>query len=135
MNNDFAGSASPEDPRARERSCQFTGSLEQLGVGSVPLPHWMQAHLTECLSCMNDFARLQSLSSHTDLVGRRSLGSRRRPTQSEAGVVEFVREVGGLMLERKKLWLLPLVLIIVLFGGLLVLTQGSAVAPTVFTVW
>jgi len=39
------------------------------------------------------------------------------------------------MLERKKLWLLPLVLIIVLFGGLLVLTQGPAVAPTVFTLW
>lgn len=93
----------------------------------------MQAHLTECLSCMNDFARLQSLSSHADLVDRRCLGS--RPTQSEAGVVEFVREVGVLMLERKKLWLLPLVVIIVLFGGLLVVTQGSAVAPFIYALW
>ena len=94
----------------------------------------MQAHLTECLSCMNDFARLQSLSSHADLVGRRWLGSR-RPTQREAGVVEFVREVGVLMLGRKKLWLLPLVVIIVLFGGLIVLTRGSAVAPFIYALW
>ena len=134
MNQDFTGSPPPEKPHAPEGKCQFAGSLERLGVGSVSPPRWMQAHLMECLSCMNDFARLQSLSSQADPVGRRWLGSR-RPTQSEAGVMEFVREVGVLMLERKTLWLLPLVVIIVLFGGLIVLTQGSAVAPSVYTLW
>jgi hypothetical protein len=134
MNEDFIGSPSPENPQAPEGSCQFAGSIEQLGVGSVSSPRWMQAHLMECLSCMNDFARLQSLSSHADPVGRRWLGSR-RPTHSETGVLEFVREAGVLMLERKKLWLLPLVVIVLLFGGLLVLTQGSAVAPSIYTLW
>jgi hypothetical protein len=94
----------------------------------------MQVHLTECLSCMNDFARLQSLSAQADLVGRQRLGSR-RPAQREAGVVELVREVGVLMLERKKLWLLPLVIIIVLFAGLLVATQGTAVAPFIYALF
>jgi len=129
MNKDFTGSASPEDPRARERSCQFTGSLEQLGVGSVPLPHWMQAHLTECLSCMNDFARLQSLNFHADPIGRR------RPTPREDGVLEFAREMGAFMLARKRVWLLPIVVILALFGGLVVMTQGSAVAPLIYTLW
>ena len=134
MNEDFTGSPSPEKPQVPEGSCQFAGSIEQLGGGSVSPPRWMQAHLMECLSCMNDFARLQSLSSHADPVGRRRLDSR-HPTQSEAGVLEFVQEVGVLMLGRKKLWLLPLVLIIMLFGGLIVLTQASAVAPFIFTLW
>ena len=39
---------------------------------------------------------------------------------------EFVLELWAFMRERKKFWLLPIVLILVLFGGLIVLTQGSA---------
>jgi hypothetical protein len=39
------------------------------------------------------------------------------------------------MRERKKFWLLPIVLILVLFGGLIVLTQGSAVAPFIYTLF
>jgi hypothetical protein len=58
--------------------------LEQLGVGSAPPPRWMQAHLTECLSCMNDFARLQSLDSHAEPGGGCRTGSR-RPARSEVG--------------------------------------------------
>ena len=36
---------------------------------------------------------------------------------------------------RKKLWLLPIIVILVLFGGLLVLAQGSAVAPFIYTIF
>ncbi len=36
---------------------------------------------------------------------------------------------------RKKFWLLPILLMLVLFGGLLVLTQGSAVAPFIYTLF
>ena len=40
---------------------------------------------------------------------------------------EFVVELWAFMKERKKFWLLPIILILVLFGGLIILTQGSAV--------
>jgi hypothetical protein len=151
MNKDFTESPSPEDPSSRhaeplpeqhrvfdelqaeEGSCQFAGSLEQLGVGSVSPPRWMQAHLTECLSCLNDFARLQSLNFHPDPC-RRGLGSG-RPTPAEEGMLDFVQGLGAFMLERKKFWLLPIVGIFVLFVGLLVATQGSAVAPFIFVAW
>ena len=39
------------------------------------------------------------------------------------------------MLEHKKFWLLPIVGICVLFAGLIVMTQGSAVATFVYTLW
>jgi hypothetical protein len=48
---------------------------------------------------------------------------------------EFVQELWAFMKERKKFWLLPIVLILVLFGGLIVLTQGSAVAPFIYTLF
>jgi hypothetical protein len=49
--------------------------------------------------------------------------------------MEFVLELWAFMRERKKFWLLPIVLILVLFGGLIVLTQGSAVAPFIYTLF
>jgi hypothetical protein len=48
---------------------------------------------------------------------------------------EFVLELWAFMRERKKFWLLPIVLILVLFGGLIVMTQGSAVAPFIYTLF
>jgi hypothetical protein len=39
------------------------------------------------------------------------------------------------MRERKKLWLLPIVIMLVLFGGLVVLAQGTAVAPFIYTLF
>jgi hypothetical protein len=48
---------------------------------------------------------------------------------------EFVLELWAFMRERKKFWLLPIVLILVVFGGLIVLTQGSAVAPFIYTLF
>lgn len=37
--------------------------------------------------------------------------------------------------ERKKFWLLPILLVLGLFGGLLVLGQGSAIAPFIYTIF
>jgi hypothetical protein len=48
---------------------------------------------------------------------------------------EFLRELWGFMRERKKFWLLPIVLVLLLFGSLVVLTQGSVVAPFIYTLF
>ena len=47
----------------------------------------------------------------------------------------FVREFWAFMRVRKKFWLAPILIIFGLFGGLLVLSQGSAVAPFIYTVF
>ncbi|NVK18561.1 MAG: hypothetical protein HWE30_07705 [Methylocystaceae bacterium] len=47
----------------------------------------------------------------------------------------FIAELWAFMKERKKFWLLPILLVMVLFGGLLVLAQGSAVAPFIYTLF
>ena len=48
---------------------------------------------------------------------------------------EFVLELWAFMKERKKFWLLPIVLVLALVGTLIVLTQGSAVAPFSYTLF
>jgi len=48
---------------------------------------------------------------------------------------EFVLELWAFMRERKKFWLLPIILVLTLLGGLIVLTQGSAVAPFIYTLF
>lgn len=48
---------------------------------------------------------------------------------------EFVMELWAFMRERKKFWLLPILLVLLLFGTLIVLTQGSAVAPFIYTLF
>jgi drug/metabolite transporter superfamily protein YnfA len=47
----------------------------------------------------------------------------------------FLRELWAFMRERKKFWLLPIILVLLLFGALLVLTEGSAVAPFIYTLF
>ena len=48
---------------------------------------------------------------------------------------EFVLELWAFMKERKKFWLLPILVVLLLFGVLIVLTQGSAVAPFIYTLF
>jgi hypothetical protein len=48
---------------------------------------------------------------------------------------EFLSELWAFMKERKKFWLLPIVLVLLLFGSLVVLTQGSVVAPFIYTLF
>jgi hypothetical protein len=47
----------------------------------------------------------------------------------------FVTEFWDFLKVRKKYWLLPILLVLGLFGGLLVLAQGSVVAPFIYTVF
>jgi hypothetical protein len=47
----------------------------------------------------------------------------------------FVAELWQFMRTRKKYWLLPILLMMALFGGLVVLTQGTAVAPFIYTIF
>ena len=47
----------------------------------------------------------------------------------------LVGELWAFMRERKKLWLLPIVVVLVLVGGLLVFAQGSALAPFIYTIF
>jgi hypothetical protein len=47
----------------------------------------------------------------------------------------MTRELWAFLRERKKWWLGPIILVLVLFGGLLVLAQGSAVAPFIYTIF
>jgi hypothetical protein len=49
--------------------------------------------------------------------------------------MDFLKEFWEFLKVRKKYWLLPIVLVLVLFGGLLVLSQGSAVAPFIYTIF
>jgi len=49
--------------------------------------------------------------------------------------MEFVKEFIRFLKVRKKYWLLPIVITILLFGGLIILSQGSAVAPFIYTIF
>ena len=48
---------------------------------------------------------------------------------------EFLQDLWGFMKERKKFWLAPIIIVMVLLGGLLILAQGSAVAPFIYTLF
>jgi len=49
--------------------------------------------------------------------------------------MSFLLELWAYARARKKLWLLPLIMVMVLLGGLLLLAQGSAVAPFIYTLF
>jgi hypothetical protein len=49
--------------------------------------------------------------------------------------MSFLAELWEFMRERKKFWLFPLVGLMLVFGGLVILTKGSAVAPFIYTIF
>lgn len=49
--------------------------------------------------------------------------------------MEFIKDLWGFLKVRKKFWLLPIILILLLFGILIVLTSGSAIAPFIYTIF
>ncbi len=49
--------------------------------------------------------------------------------------MSFISELWMFLKVRKKFWLLPIFVMMVLFGGLVVLTHGSAVAPFIYTIF
>lgn len=49
--------------------------------------------------------------------------------------MDFLKDIWGFLRERKKFWLLPIIIVLLLFGVLIVLTSGSAIAPFIYTVF
>ena len=49
--------------------------------------------------------------------------------------MEFLKEFCEFLKVRKKYWLLPIIMVLVLFGGLIILSQGSVVAPLIYTIF
>jgi hypothetical protein len=49
--------------------------------------------------------------------------------------MEFLVEILNFIKVRKKYWLAPILLLLLLFGGLIILTQGSAIAPFIYTIF
>jgi len=49
--------------------------------------------------------------------------------------MEFLRDLWAFLKVRKKFWLLPLIIVLLIFGVLIVLTSGSAIAPFIYTLF
>jgi|TARA_Y100000294_G_C8535007_1_gene328653 hypothetical protein len=49
--------------------------------------------------------------------------------------MEFIKEFFEFLSVRKKFWLLPIIVVLVLFGGLIILSKGSVFAPFVYTIF
>ena len=50
-------------------------------------------------------------------------------------MLELLKDLWAFMKERKKFWLAPIIIVLLLLGTLLVLTEGSAVAPFIYTLF
>ena len=49
--------------------------------------------------------------------------------------MDFLSDLWGFLSERKKYWLIPVILTLLLLGGLIVFTSGSAIAPFIYTLF
>ena len=49
--------------------------------------------------------------------------------------MSFIKEFFEFLKIRKKYWLFPIIIVLALFGGLIILSQGSAVAPFIYTIF
>ena len=50
-------------------------------------------------------------------------------------MIEFIKEFCEFLIVRKKYWLFPILFFLVVFGGLIILSQGSALAPFIYTIF
>ena len=50
-------------------------------------------------------------------------------------MIEFIKEFWEFLKVRKKFWLFPIIIVLALFGMLIVLSQGSVVAPFIYTIF
>ena len=50
-------------------------------------------------------------------------------------MIDLLTDLWAFMKERKKFWLAPIILLMVMLGGLLVFAQGSAIAPFIYTLF
>jgi len=49
--------------------------------------------------------------------------------------MEFLRDLWAFLKVRKKFWLLPIIIVLLVFGVLIVLTSGSAIAPFIYSIF
>lgn len=49
--------------------------------------------------------------------------------------MSFIRELWQFLRARKKIWMAPIILVMLVLGGLLILAQGSALAPFIYTLF
>ena len=49
--------------------------------------------------------------------------------------MDFLKELFQFLMSRKKYWLIPIILLLLAFGGLIVITKGSATAPFIYTIF
>ncbi len=49
--------------------------------------------------------------------------------------MDFLKDLWGFLSQRKKLWLLPAILVLLVFGAVIVLTSGTAIAPFIYTLF
>jgi hypothetical protein len=54
---------------------------------------------------------------------------------AQSGVVSLAKEFWAFLRVRKKWWLAPIIIVLVLFGTLIVFSQGSALAPFIYTIF
>jgi Family of unknown function (DUF5989) len=59
----------------------------------------------------------------------------KKAIQRATGKFSIVRELFGFLWEQKLWWMIPMMTVFVLFGLLLVFTQGSAIAPFIYTLF
>jgi len=50
-------------------------------------------------------------------------------------MIDLIKDLWAFMREKKKFWLAPIIVVMVLLGGLIILAQGSAVAPFIYTLF
>lgn len=49
--------------------------------------------------------------------------------------MNFLKELLSYIVQRKKFWLIPILVFLLVFGGLFVVTQGTAIAPFIYTIF
>jgi len=49
--------------------------------------------------------------------------------------MNFIKEFWNFLKVRKKFWMLPILIVLIIFGGMIILSQGSAVAPFIYAIF
>jgi len=49
--------------------------------------------------------------------------------------MNFLKEITRFIFARKKFWMIPILVVLIIFGGLIILSQGSAFAPFIYTIF
>tara|TARA_B110000196_G_C20446091_1_gene342927 strand:- start:263 stop:412 length:150 start_codon:yes stop_codon:yes gene_type:complete len=49
--------------------------------------------------------------------------------------MNFIKEFWNFLKVRKKFWMLPILIVLIIFGGIIILSQGSAVAPFIYAIF